>query len=87
MRVSTPRAAEFSQRFRTFDSMELTDDTRSRRYRAASSNGAASGFAFANPDFNVRELNAKAVMRWQFRRGSNLYLVWSQAREKLRGRL
>jgi hypothetical protein len=42
--------------------------------------GAAGGFAFANPDFNVRSLRGNAVLRWEYRPGSTVYLVWQQRR-------
>ena len=34
-----------------------------------------------NPDFHVRSLRGNTVLRWEFRPGSTLFLVWSQARE------
>ncbi|MBW3551980.1 MAG: carbohydrate binding family 9 domain-containing protein [Gemmatimonadetes bacterium] len=32
-------------------------------------------------DFNVRSLRGNAVLRWEWRRGSTLYVAWQQARE------
>ncbi len=34
-----------------------------------------------NPDFRQRSLQSNAVLRWEYRPGSTLYLVWSQARD------
>jgi hypothetical protein len=33
-----------------------------------------------DPDFNVKEFNSNAVVRWEYRPGSALYLVWQQGR-------
>jgi hypothetical protein len=33
-----------------------------------------------NPDFNQKSLRGNAVLRWEYRPGSTLYLVWSQNR-------
>jgi hypothetical protein len=33
-----------------------------------------------NPDFHSRALKSNAVLRWEFRPGSTLYVVWSQSR-------
>ena len=33
-----------------------------------------------NPDFNFRALRSNAVLRWEYRPGSALFLVWSQGR-------
>ena len=38
-----------------------------------------------SPDFNRRELHTNLVLRWEYLRGSTLYLVWSQARGAVAG--
>jgi hypothetical protein len=43
--------------------------------------GGAQPFAIGNPDFNYRSLRGNAVVRWEFRPGSTLFLVWTQSRE------
>jgi hypothetical protein len=43
--------------------------------------GPAAPFRIATPDFNVKALRANAVVRWEFRLGSALYLVWTQRRQ------
>ena len=35
----------------------------------------------ANPDFNVKQFRSNAVVRWEYRPGSTLFVVWSQGRE------
>jgi hypothetical protein len=45
--------------------------------------GAAPAFTFADPDFNFRSLRGNAVLRWEFRPGSTLYLVWTHARSSV----
>jgi hypothetical protein len=42
--------------------------------------GPAAAFDLGNPDFNVRSLRGNAVLRWEYRPGSTLYLVWQQRR-------
>ncbi len=42
--------------------------------------GPAAPFHFGNPDFNVRSLRGNAVLRWEYRPGSTIYLVWQQRR-------
>ncbi len=43
--------------------------------------GPAQPFTLPNPDFNYRSLRGNAVLRWEFRPGSTLYLVWTQSRD------
>lgn len=38
-------------------------------------------FAIGNPDFNFRSIRGNAVVRWEFRPGSALYVVWNENRE------
>jgi len=45
--------------------------------------GSAPSFSFGNPDFNFKSLKLNAVFRWEFRPGSNLYIVWTSQREDL----
>lgn len=42
--------------------------------------GPAEPFSFANPDFNMKSLRGTIVLRWEYRPGSTLYLVWTQNR-------
>ena len=43
--------------------------------------GLAPSFAFGDPNFNVRNLRGNAVLRWEYRPGSALFVVWQQQRE------
>ena len=56
-------------------------------YGVIGSLDAPKGFTFTpwdeetgNPDFNYRSLRGTAVLRWEYRPGSTLYLAWQQAR-------
>jgi hypothetical protein len=40
--------------------------------------GLAAPFSFSNPDFNLKSLRGNIVLRWEFRPGSTIYLVWTQ---------
>src|SRR5262249_55853082 len=37
-------------------------------------------FSITEPDYTVVSLRSTAVLRWEFRPGSTLYLVWQQSR-------
>ena len=37
--------------------------------------------SFSNPDFNFRSLRGNALLRWEYRPGSTVFLVWTQSRE------
>ena len=42
--------------------------------------GPAAAFSFDNPDFRTRSLRSNAVLRWEYRPGSTLFVVWTQSR-------
>jgi hypothetical protein len=42
--------------------------------------GPSQPYLFSNPDFNYKSLRGNAVLRWEYRPGSALYLVWTQSR-------
>jgi hypothetical protein len=75
-RVAAPGARAFTERFVTFDGAAITRTE--QQYRAQLDNGEH--ITFGNPDFNVRQLRSNAVLRWEYRPGSTLFLVWSQSR-------
>jgi hypothetical protein len=43
--------------------------------------GQGGSFGLPNRDFNLRSLRGNAVLRWEWRAGSTLYLAWQQSRE------
>jgi hypothetical protein len=47
--------------------------------------GPAAAFDVPDPDFNFRSLLGNAVLRWQYRPGSTLFLVWQQSRTGAEG--
>ena len=52
-------------------------DGRSRDYDGRY---APTGY-FGNPDFNYRSFRTTNVVRWEYRPGSTLFVVWQQGRE------
>ena len=74
--VADPRAARLANRFRVYGATEIQWDAGAEQYRV----GGTNGFGFDNPDFGVRDMRSNAVLRWEYRPGSTLFLVWSQER-------
>jgi hypothetical protein len=78
-RVTNPRAGLFQGRFQTYGSDEISFDAGQNTYQVEEAAGGAA-YSFANPDFNVLELRTNLVLRWEYRPGAALYVVWSQGR-------
>jgi hypothetical protein len=70
-------ADRFGDRFRPLGAPALADD----EYRADADGDGDADVRFTNPDFNVKEFLSNAVLRWEYRPGSTLFVVWSQGRE------
>jgi hypothetical protein len=55
-------------------------DPATNRYRVDPDGaGPAAAFTFANPDFRVLSLRSNVVLRWEYRPGSTLFLVWNDS--------
>jgi len=77
--ITDPRSDRFQDRFHIYDEGEISYDQQGNYYTVTES-GSAFQYRFDNPDFNVREFLSNLVLRWEYRPGSFLYLVWSQSR-------
>ncbi|HEX7137327.1 MAG TPA: DUF5916 domain-containing protein [Vicinamibacterales bacterium] len=60
---------------------ELTATPRSPVYFERYTPYAYDFVANANPDFNAKSFRTTNVLRWEYRPGSTLFVVWQQARE------
>jgi hypothetical protein len=70
---------------REFDATQIKADRDStgritRYVLDADRNPGTDSLTFSNPDFNFRSLRGNAVLRWEYRPGSTLFLVWTQSR-------
>lgn len=73
--VADPMAARYDDRFSSVDVRTDGDDY------LADLDGDGEEESFGNPDFNVRQFHSNAVLRWEYRPGSTLFVVWSQGRD------
>ncbi len=84
-RITDPRATLFQNRFQTYGGDEIQFDANSNEYLVREASGGKS-YSFTNPDFNVLELRSNLVLRWEYRPGAALFVVWSQGRGDNTGR-
>lgn len=84
-RITDPRAGRYADRFEILAAGEAPDAqiryaAEDDTYRVDEDRDGNEDYAFDDPDFNYREFNSNLVLRWEYRPGSLLYLVWSQGR-------
>lgn len=72
--LSAPRSAEL----RTYGREGTTITRASDGSRTVTADGQS--FTLGDSDFNVRSLRSNAVLRWEWRPGSTMYVVWQQDR-------
>jgi hypothetical protein len=74
--VSDPMAKEFNDRFHVFSPNEIS--FANGTYSIDENNDALTDYSFGQPDFNFVQFRSNMVARWEYKRGSELFLVWSQ---------
>ena len=75
--LARPKSTEFTIYEENGGVVDFSDD----EYRIDPDGvGPAPPFTFSNPDFNYKSLRGTMVLRWEYRPGSFLYLVWTQDR-------
>ncbi|MEQ1677234.1 MAG: DUF5916 domain-containing protein, partial [Chitinophagaceae bacterium] len=74
--VSSPLAKEYNDRFTPFTSNQIT--AVNGGYEVDENRDGTVDYSFGKPDFNFVQFRSNLVVRWEYRRGSELYLVWSQ---------
>jgi hypothetical protein len=80
--VTDPRADAFADRIRVLEgdaiSSQVVDGD--REYSADLNADGVMDHTFQDPSFNFKQLRSNLVLRWEYRPGSALFLVWSQGR-------
>jgi hypothetical protein len=83
-RLGELRAAR-SRSLRRYGSDGTTISRQADRGYLVTDNAGADTVRVENPDFNVLSFRGNLVLRWEWRRGSTLFLVWQQNREAAGG--
>lgn len=81
-RVAAPKARSVGTRIPLVAPTALTFDAGLNRYAVDLDGDATPDLSFKNPDFNRRSLRTNSVIRWEFRPGSTIYLVWAQTKDE-----
>jgi hypothetical protein len=80
-KITNPRADAFADRFQLLTTGQLNYDANNEVYNVDENNDGQTDYSFDNPNFNFRAFQSNLVIRWEYRPGSTLFLVWSQGRE------
>ena len=72
-----PGANDYAQRFGPVLPAALVDGT----YLFNEDADSFADYRLTDPDGNDASVRSNLVLRWEYRRGSTLYLVWAQQRD------
>jgi hypothetical protein len=76
-RATDTLARDYQDRFHLYGPDEIAQGAGGRYFVDEAAGGR---YSFANPDFSFREFRSNLVVRWEYKPGSALYVVWSQGR-------
>ena len=79
-RITEPRAAAYLDRYHEFEGAEIVLDEGSGVYSIDEDLDGANDYSIGNPNFNFLQFRSNLVLRWEYKPGSSLFLVWSQGR-------
>jgi hypothetical protein len=80
--INDADADNFTDRFIPYTEDQLHYNSVDEVYEVDENNNGVTDYTFDRPDFNVFDFNSNLVIRWEYRPGSILYLVWSQKRNE-----
>ena len=65
----------YEKRFHIFSGSEIRSND---GYEVDENGDGTADYSFARPDFNFVQFRSNLVIRWEYKHGSEIYLVWSQ---------
>jgi hypothetical protein len=74
--VSNPMAKKYDDRFYVYKANEISFSN--GKYHVDGNADGTTDYSFNKPDFNFVQFRSNLVIRWEYKAGSELYLVWSQ---------
>lgn len=80
-RITNPMASSFDQRFETFEPSQLVYNQDEEEYYVDENNDGTSDYSFSNRNFNFMDLQSNLIVRWEYRPGSTLFLVWTLGKQ------
>ncbi len=77
-KITKPLAENYTDRFHLFDDSEIIYLIEDEVYAISEAGNNRYDYYFDLPDFNFKQFRSNLVLRWEYKPGSLLFLVWSQ---------
>ncbi|NJK95255.1 MAG: hypothetical protein HC905_10375 [Bacteroidales bacterium] len=73
--ITEPEANDFNKRFKIINPVTIENS-----FHVDENSDGITDYTFDNPNFNFNQMRSNLVFRWEYRPGSQLYIVWSNER-------
>lgn len=80
-KITNPRAAKPQDQYTLFTPSQISPNSDASAYLIDENMDGITDYQFSNPNFNFRDFQSNLVVRWEYKPGSTLFLVWSQNRD------
>ncbi len=81
-KITNPLAENFTDRFQLLSPAQISYLEDDDYYQVDEDEDGTPDYGFENPDYKALEFRSNLVMRWEYKPGSTLFLVWSQNRDQ-----
>ncbi len=79
-KITNSTASNYFDRFKPLTGQEINYDSNEDLYLVDEDHNGVTDYSISNPDFNFVQLRSNMVLRWEYKPGSTLFLVWTQGR-------
>jgi hypothetical protein len=79
-KITNPTAEAYYDRFYVYGASEIAHFDEDQVYGISEAGNGEYDYYFDMPDFNFKQFRSNLVLRWEYRPGSMVFLVWSQDR-------
>ncbi len=80
--ITDSKADNLTDRYNIYTDQQISFNEENQTYLIDDNVDGTVDYSFGKPDFNVKEFLSNLVVRWEYRPGSTVYLVWSQTRNE-----
>ena len=77
--ITDPLAIRYQDRYHQFSSEQITQGEDAGIFYVDENNDRVTDYTFGNPDFNFLQFRSNLVLRWEYKPGSEFFLVWTQS--------
>ncbi len=77
-KITQPQAVLLNNRYYLFAENQIHFDENNEVYNISEMMNGTTDYSFGKPDFNFRQFRSNLVLRWEYKPGSTLFLVWSK---------